>query len=188
MLPFLLVPTSEGHVPKFPQCHSLKQFQAKVLSTPDSSVMSAAPWILQYEWTDSREMALASCPSLSFLLPLPYSWPSSEECSVSWAQALFRFWGSGPVPRGAGMACPRAASVLLCGFLVPWPSRWLPSWILTSGALGMEPDTQSYRPELRNPVFWESEGWKEELGLWGCVCDQYVGPWGRPLLMTGDSG
>lgn len=50
----------------------------------------------------------------------------------------------------------------------------------------MEPDTQSYRPELRNPVFWESEGWKEELGLCVCVCvcDQYVGPWGRPLLMT----
>lgn len=68
------------------------------------------------------------------------------------------------------MACPRAASVLLCGFLVPWPSRWLPSWILTSGALGMEPDTQSYRLELRNPVFWESEGWKEELGLCVCVC------------------
>lgn len=35
----------------------------------------------------------------------------------------------------------------------------------TSGALGMEPDTQSYHPELRSPVFWKSEVWKEEWGL-----------------------
>lgn len=73
MLPFLLVPTSEGHVPKFPQCHSLKRFQAKVLSTPDSSVMSAAPWILQYEWTLSGDgsgilsLPLLSSPSALFL-------------------------------------------------------------------------------------------------------------------------
>lgn len=35
----------------------------------------------------------------------------------------------------------------------------------------MKPDTLSYHLELRNPVFWKPEGWKEELGLWG---------WGRP--------
>lgn len=43
----------------------------------------------------------------------------------------------------------------------------------------MEPDTQSYRPELRNAVFWESEGWEEELGLWG---------WGTSVDDCGDSG
>lgn len=153
--------------PSFPNATVLSSSRQKGLSTPDSSVMSVAPWVLQYQPTDIREMALASCPPLSSLLPLPFSWPNSEECSVSWFGALFRSRVSGLVPRGAGMACPRAASLLLCGFLVPWPSRWLSSWILTSGALGMEPDTQSCHPELRNPVFWKLEGWKEELGLWG---------------------
>lgn len=43
---------------------------------------------------------------------------------------------------------------------------------LTSGALGMKLDTLSYHLELRNPVFWKPEGWKEELGLWG---------WGQPV-------
>ncbi|XP_049744082.1 tensin-1 isoform X2 [Elephas maximus indicus] len=38
---------------------------------------------------------------------------------------------------------------------------------LTSGAPGMQPDTQPHHLELRNPVFWKSEGWKkkEELGV-----------------------
>lgn len=31
----------------------------------------------------------------------------------------------------------------------------------------MPSDTQPRHLELRNPVFWKSEGWKEELGLWG---------------------
>lgn len=36
----------------------------------------------------------------------------------------------------------------------------------------MKLDTLSYHLELRNPVFWKPEGWKEELGLWG---------WGPPV-------
>lgn len=113
--------------PSFPSAMVLSSSQQKGISTPDSNAMPAAPWTLQHQLTDIGKMALASCPSLSFLLPLPFSWPSNEGCRISWAQALFGFWSSEPVLRGAGMACPRAASVLLCGFLVPWPSRWLPS-------------------------------------------------------------
>lgn len=153
--------------PSFPSAMALSSSWQKGISTPDSNVMPAAPWTLQHQLTDIGKMALASCSSLSFLLPLPFSWPSNEGCSISWAQALFGFWSSEPVLRGAGMACPRAASVLLCGFLVPWPSRWIPSWILTSGALGMEPDTQSNHRSCGTQSFWRLEGWKEELGLWG---------------------
>lgn len=42
----------------------------------------------------------------------------------------------------------------------------------------MQPD----HLELRNPVFWKSEGWKEE---WVCGGggDQYLGPWERSALM-----
>lgn len=36
----------------------------------------------------------------------------------------------------------------------------------------MKLDTLSYHLELRNPVFWKRNGWKEELGLWG---------WGQPV-------
>lgn len=111
----------------FPSAIALSSSRQKGISTSDSNVMPDAPWVLQYQSTDTGKMALASCPCLSFILPLPFSWPSNEECSVSWAQALFGFRSSEPVPRGAGMACPRAASVLLCGFLVPWPGRWFPS-------------------------------------------------------------
>ncbi|XP_073074219.1 tensin-1 isoform X6 [Manis javanica] len=36
---------------------------------------------------------------------------------------------------------------------------------LTSGALGTQSDTQPCHLELRNPVFWISGGWREELGV-----------------------
>lgn len=55
------------------------------------------------------------------------------------------------------------------------PAVWLPSALaqqvaflldpLASG--GMQSNTWPCHLELRNPVFWKSEGWKEELGLWG---------------------
>lgn len=71
------------------------------------------------------------------------------------------------------MACPGAASVTRCVWLSSALAQQVASILdpLTSGALGMKPDTLSYHLELRNPVFWKTEGWKEELGLWG---------WGRP--------
>ncbi|XP_038303843.1 tensin-1 isoform X12 [Canis lupus familiaris] len=43
---------------------------------------------------------------------------------------------------------------------------------LAFGAPSMPSDTQPRHLELRNPGFWKSEGWKEELGLWG---------WTRPV-------
>jgi hypothetical protein len=38
----------------------------------------------------------------------------------------------------------------------------------------MQLDTQPCHLELSNPVFWKSEDWKEELGLWG-FCGHYEG-------------
>lgn len=59
------------------------------------------------------------------------------------------------------MACPRAASVIAV-----WLSGALAQQVaFASGAPGMLSDTQPCHLELRNPVFWKPEDWKEELGL-----------------------
>lgn len=50
-----------------------------------------------------------------------FSWPLGV-----WGQ----FWGGGPVLRGAGMACPGAASVIavwLSGALAQQVASWIPS-------------------------------------------------------------
>lgn len=67
------------------------------------------------------------------------------------------------------MACPRAAGVVAA----VWLSGALAQQVafhpdaLAAGAPGVQLDTQPGHLELRNPGFWKSEGWKEELGLWG---------------------
>lgn len=93
------------HVPSLLQCHSLKQLlQAEGPFTPDSGVVSVVPRTLL-----SQSTVRLSPPSPFFSLCL-FLGPAVGAVVLSWAQGLFRLWGSGPVPRGAGMACPGAAS------------------------------------------------------------------------------
>lgn len=67
------------------------------------------------------------------------------------------------------MACRRAASVVAA----LWLSGALAQQVafhpdaLAAGAPGVQLDTQPCHLELRKPVFWKLEDWKEELGLWG---------------------
>lgn len=116
---------------------------------------------------ENGEMALAECPCLPPLLSLLlFLGPVVGSAGFSWAWGSGPFWGGGLVLRGAGMACPGAASVIavwLSGALAQQVASRIPSLPEPRHAIGHLPR----HLELRNPVFWKSEGWKEELGLWG---------------------
>lgn len=67
------------------------------------------------------------------------------------------------------MACPRAASVIARRV---WLSGALAQQVaFLQDPLASEPRHAVGHPvpdlELRNPVFWKLEDWREELGLWG---------------------
>lgn len=81
---------------------------------------------------DNGEMALEERPlSASSPVPSPFSRPSGGECSVQLGLGVWgQFWGGGPVLRGAGMACPGAASVTavwLSGALAQQVASRIPS-------------------------------------------------------------
>lgn len=101
---------------------------------------SPSPW----GWGDgSSRLPLLLRSSLC-----PFLGPVVGSTVFRWAWGL---GGSGvmPYPRGAGMACPRAAGVIAapCGFLVPWPSRWPSSWTPSL----LEPPACSWTP---GPAVW----------------------------------
>lgn len=89
-------------------------------------------------------MALAECPCLPPLLSLYlFLGPVVGSAGFSWAWDLGPFWGGRPVLRGAGMACPGAASVIavwLSGALAQQVASRIPSLL--------EPPACSWTPAL----------------------------------------